>query len=263
MGYVKTPEEIDRIRAALRNPRFTNGHKLTVDFLTDEATFARLLPPGFTPVGDPIVTAMIGRWQSNCVGDFQGGALYMAARFAGVDGGYALAMWMDTDRSTIFGRDLYGEPKKMARVGLERTGDHVAGFIERDGVRLIEAEAELSTEHPPRTVERRALNIKARPAAGADGLQEDAIVTCALNVESRELHLEGSGSVRLTGTAHDPVDELEVLSVVRATYVVSDASATIEPIGTIPGPDFEPWFYGRSGDDWSALVTEGSPAVWA
>ncbi len=58
---------------------------------------------------------MIGRWQSNCVGDYCGGAIYVAARHEGVEGDYVLAMYMDADPAIIFGRDLFGEPKKQAR----------------------------------------------------------------------------------------------------------------------------------------------------
>ena len=57
---------------------------------------------------------MIGRWQSNCVGDYCGGALYVAARHEGVEGDYVLAMYMDADPAIVFGRDLFGEPKKRA-----------------------------------------------------------------------------------------------------------------------------------------------------
>jgi acetoacetate decarboxylase len=255
MGYVKTPEEIARIQAPLRRPRFTGGRKVTVEFLTAPETVERLLPPGFSPAAEPRVTAMVGRWQSNCVGDFAGGALYVAARFGGEDGAYVLAMWMDGDKPTIFGRDLYGEPKKLARTGLELGDDRCAGWIERDGVRLLDLAVELDADLAPDTVLRTAFNVKARPAADGDGLEEDAIVTRVVNEDVRRVHREGRGTVRLTGTAHDPVDELEVVRVLRGAYVEADATATNRRVGTIPAAAFLPYFYGRNGDDWSALDT--------
>ena len=120
MGFVKTPEEITRIEHALRHPRFVNGEMLSVDFLTEPEFAAAVLPPPLEPADTPRVTAMVGRWQSNCVGDFYGGAIYVAARHEDVDGSYVLAMYMDGDVPMIYGRDLFGEPKKLARSGLHR-----------------------------------------------------------------------------------------------------------------------------------------------
>src|SRR5690349_15380443 len=112
MGFVKSAEEIARIEHALSHPRFVNGEMLSVEFLTDEAFVAEVLPPPLEPGDTPRVSAMVGRWQSNCVGDFHGGAIYVSARYDGVDGDYVLAMFMDGDVPTIYGRDLFGEPKK-------------------------------------------------------------------------------------------------------------------------------------------------------
>ena len=125
MGFVKTPDEIARIEHALSHPRFVNGEMLSIDFLSDPDYVASILPPPLEPADTPTLTAMVGRWQSNCVGDFYGGAIYVAARHDGIEGGYVLAMYMDDDVPTIYGRDLFGEPKKLARSELHRSGDAV------------------------------------------------------------------------------------------------------------------------------------------
>lgn len=254
MGYVKTPDEIARIQAALRHPRFVRARKVTVDFLTEPETIERLLPPGFEPVDQPLITVMVGHYGSNCVGDFAGGSIYLHSRYGDAEGTYALQMWMDTDHATLFGRDLYGEPKKIARAGVDLDGDRVTAFIERGGVRLVDLAVELRNEHAPSKVVRNALNVKARPAAGRDGLEEDAIVTCAENVDDRRLHRDGPAKLTLTGTELDPVDELPVVEVLRGTYVEGEASATLRVVGTIPADDFLPYAYGRN-DDWSVLDT--------
>jgi acetoacetate decarboxylase len=256
MGYVKTADEIAALEERLRAPRFVHAQKLTVEFLTEPATVERLLPPGFSPAARPSVTAMVGRWQSNCVGDFAGGALYVAARWEDLEGGYVLAMWMDSDRATIYGRDLYGEPKKLARSALHRSASRVTGHVERDGVRLLDLAGELEYDLGPSETERRGFNVKARPAADGSGLEEDAIVTSVVNRDTRRVHLTGPGAVRLTGTAHDPVDELEVVEVLGASYVEGDAAATNRRVGTIPAAAYLPYFHGRHADDWTALDTE-------
>ena len=146
MGFVKTPEEIARIEHALSHPRFVNGEMLAVDFLSDPDVVASVLPPPLQAAEEPLLSAMVGRWQSNCVGDFYGGAIYVAARHDGIEGRYVLAMWMDGDVPTIYGRDLFGEPKKLAESRLHRRGDEYSAWLERGGVRLLELHAQLPTD---------------------------------------------------------------------------------------------------------------------
>jgi len=261
MGYVKSQDEIARIQHALHAPRFVNAQMLSVDFLTEPATLDRILPPGFSQGDEPLVTAMIGRWQSNCVGDFYGGAIYIAARFGDLAGGYVLAMYMDNDTPTIYGRDLFGEPKKIAHSNVFRRGNMFNGVVRRDGVELIALTADCPTDLGPAEVQGGNFNIKARPAADGIGLEEDAIVTYATFDNVLRVHLEGTGTVTLRGTVHDPLDELEVVSVVRGAYIEGDLIAANRKVGRIPADAFVPYFYARHGDDWSALDTERRAAA--
>src|SRR5690606_1683984 len=105
MGFVKQSEEITRIEHALSHPRFVGGQMLSVEFTSDESFVEAVLPPPLEAAETPAVRAMVGRWQSNCVGDFYGGSIYVAAQHEGVAGEYVLAMYMDNDVPTIYGRD--------------------------------------------------------------------------------------------------------------------------------------------------------------
>jgi acetoacetate decarboxylase len=164
MGFVKSSEEIARIEHALSFPRFVGGQMLSVEFTTDESVIAEVLPPPLEAVEAPTVRAMVGRWQSNCVGDFYGGSIYVAARHEGIDGEYVLAMYMDNDVPTIYGRDLFGEPKKIADSGLLRRGDAFRGYIDRGGVRIVELQAEMNTDTGAFDADGYNFNFKARPA---------------------------------------------------------------------------------------------------
>lgn len=255
MGLVKTPEEIARIEQAMSHPRFVNSEMLRVDFRTDPDVVARLLPPPLEPADEPLVGAMVGRWQSNCVGDYDGGALYVAARHDGVDGDYVLAMYMSADAAMIFGRDLFGEPKKQSTSQLHRSGQRFNAYVERHGERLIELQAELPTDLGPGEGGGVNFNFKARPASNGVGLEEDAILTLATFESTIHAACEGTGSVTLRGTVHDPIDEIPVVSVVRASFVECDLAAACRSVATVPAGEFLPYHHGRH-DDWSALDTE-------
>lgn len=262
MSFVKNAGQIARIADALAHPRFVDAEMLTVDFLTDPAWVAHVLPPRLEPAGQPRVTAMVGRWRSNCVGDFAGGALYVEARFGQVVGDYVLSMWMDGDQATIYGRDVFGEPKKIAATRLHRSGSRMSGRVERHGVTLVELSANLSRDNGPGRARGVNFNVKARPAASGVGLEEDAILTMADFDNEVRVSREGSGAVTLRGTVHDPLDEIVVRQVLRGGYMEGDLHAHARSVATIPAADFLPYHYGRM-DDWSALSTEGTPRVLA
>lgn len=260
MGFVKSPEEIERIEHALSTPRFVNGEMLSVDFLSDPAVVAHILPPPLEPSEQPLVRAMVGRWQSNCVADFHGGAIYVSARYGDVEGVYVLAMYMDNDVPTIYGRDMFGEPKKLATSSLNRNGDQFSAWLDRGGVRLIELHASLPTVHGPSESAGVNFNFKARPAADGHGLEEDAILTQATFVQKASSTREGAGSVVLRGTVHDPLDELPVRSIVGASFFEGDLLASCVAVARTPAEVFAPYHHGRH-DDWSALDTESAALV--
>jgi acetoacetate decarboxylase len=260
MGYVKTPEEIVLIEHALSHPRFVNSEMVSVDFLTDPAVLAAVLPPPLEPTDTPLVNAMVGRWQSNCVGDFYGGAIYLAAQHRGTEGRYVLQMWMDGDVPTIYGRDLFGEPKKLAQSGINRRGDHYSAWLDRGGVRLMELSADLPDDQGPSETGGINFNFKARPAANGIGLEEDAILTIAHFETSIRVLKTGTGTITLRGTVHDPVDELPVREILGANYIECDLIGRCEAVETVPADVFLPYHHGRH-DDWSALDTEHATLV--
>lgn len=255
MGFVKTTEEVSEIQEVLAHPRFVNAEMLQMEFLTDPETVSHVLPPPLEPVEDPLVVAMVGRWQSNCVADFAGGAIYVASRFRDVEGLYVLAMFMDTDAAIIFGRDLFGEPKKQARSDLRRRGTRFRGWVERHGTTLIDIEADLTTDLGPEQVQGVNFNVKATPSSDGVGLEGDAVLTQAEFDNDLWVNREGEGSLSLKGTVHDPLDEIEVIELVRATYIEGDLIASCRSVASIPADDFVPYAYGRL-DDWRALDTE-------
>jgi acetoacetate decarboxylase len=251
MGFVRTPEEIERIEQALSAPRWT-GEWLSVQFLTESATLERLLPPPLEPGLEPLATATVGRWQSSCLGDFAGGVLSLAARHDGVDGDYVLALYMDREPPIVFGREVFGEPKKLAATRLLHSDGNVHAWVERHGHRLMELRAHVGADAGPTRYERFSFNFKARTAAGGRGLQEDAILTrtrFAVELQSRR---RGEGTVDLASGPHDPLAEVEVVEVRGATYGADDCEPTCEAVATVSSAAFLPYHYGRQ-DDWLLL----------
>ncbi len=129
MGYVKTPQETAAIAEVLSRPLFSAVQRLSVQFRTDPAVLRSLLPPPLEPGDDAIATATVGQWHSNFLGDMFGGSIYLPARHGDVVGAYVLAMFHDSEAPIQFGREVFGEPKKLANAMLERNGGSVHGRV--------------------------------------------------------------------------------------------------------------------------------------
>jgi len=241
MGFVKTPEEVARIQSVLQRQRFVGAEMLTIDFLTSPDTVAAVLPPGLEPTAEPLVTAMVGRWRSNCVGDFTGGAIYVMARHKDIEAPYVLTMFMDTDHAIIFGRELFGEPKKQAASYLHRRGDFMHGYVERHGERLIEIKATLGADLGPVEASGANFNIKALPSCTGIGLEDDPVLTLAEFDNRLSVRREGHGSLALRSTVHDPLGDLEIREIRGAAYLEGDLLSTCRPLARLPAEAFIPY----------------------
>jgi acetoacetate decarboxylase len=254
MGFVRTAEELERIRRILGEPQFVGGRQLKVEFLTNPALLAHLLPPPLEPAAEPLVAVTVGEWHSNGFGDFAGGSIYLSASYRGTSGGYALAMWMDREPPLVFGREVFGEPKKLASARLELRGERRIASLERNGTRLLALRGMMTQVVDPAERTRTAFNYRSRTAPDGDGLDGPAVLTQATFTETVRLQEEGPGTVELRGTAHDPLDELEVVSVLGATYSEQDITGRCEAIASVAPEQFLRYHHGRS-DDWLALDT--------
>ena len=261
MGYLKSPEEVAAAERALGSPGFVSDGRCSVSFRTDPDVLRSLLPAPLQPGDDAVAVATVGRWHGS-VGSFSGGMLYLSASHEGVPGAYVLAMFMDSEPSVTFGRELLGEPKKLARAYLESafdSGSGVHGWVERHGVRIIELSARVGEDSGPAQTERSTFNVKARTAADGSGLQEDALLTRTVYRVQVSSQRVGTGSVILRSTPHDPCGELPVLEVLGATYATERSTAACLVVASVPAATFLPYHLGRQ-DDWLAMAVRAGPA---
>src|SRR5262249_10327352 len=139
-------------------------------------------------------------------------------------------------------------------------GEHCRAWIERDGLRLLELEGEMDRDRGPFEGAGYGFNFKSRPAADGRGLQEDAILTRMRTEVRAGVSLTGSAAMTLRGTVHDPLDQIPIDSLTRATYLEADLVASCEAVARTPAAVFAPYHHGRN-DDWSAHDTEGRADV--
>lgn len=257
MGYIRSRADIDSIRRVYSRPRFGPGEQLSITFRTDESAYLRLLPPLLEPADEPIASVSVGRWRSNCIGDFTGGNLTLRARYRGVEGAYPLTIWMNTTYAVDLGRDHFGEPKKLAHASIRRDDDAVRGQVDRFGIRLIDAEVQLGPDLGPAEFERFTYNYRARLSPDGDHLDGDAVLTRTRVVTVARSRRVGTGQLVLRASPFDPVDEVPVEEILGAEYQEHTMDVECEGIASVPAEQFLPYHLGRI-DDPLLLNTERS-----
>ncbi len=253
-GWVKSQEEIRKIEDTLAAPAFLDGRTLTVTYLTRPEIIRAVLPPPLEPAGEPLVSVGVGTFgRSNCVGAFAGGWVDVRARYQGIEANYCLAMPMSTDVAIIFGRELFGEPKKQGRVSLKSDGDVMRGVIERFGVDYLAVEARLTEDVP---VTGLALgdrfHFKFLHCADGRGLEFDPIIVHAHFETKVRVMRRGAGKVVFKPSHHDPLAELEILEFKGAMYMEGDVYAQAKRIGTVEARRFLPYAF-QNIDDYSSI----------
>ncbi|MDN4160203.1 acetoacetate decarboxylase family protein [Nocardioides abyssi] len=258
MGFRRSPEEVAAVQATLADVEFVGGESLSVDFLTRPETIRDILPAELDPGAEPRITVQVSRWRSNCVGDFAASAVYVSASHDGVAGDYVLTMFMDNDVPMLFGRDLYGEPKKIGTSTLWRNDGHMTGVLERRGTPLVRIEADLGPDRGPTEVVGRNFNVKYALEPGAQALAGPPTLMMAEFAQRTTVVRKGPATLELGGTVHDPLDSLEVVELRDAVYVETGMKATCVPLGPMDADAFLPLALGRS-DHWPALSTARLP----
>jgi hypothetical protein len=130
----------------------------------DPDAVAAVLPPPLKLIGRPLVRVSISKV------DLPGyplgaGSFAVAAAHAGVEGWYPLVMPMTHERALIGGHEVFGEPKKLGEVTVDREGPVVRASLARHGIAFVEVRGAVGGDLPlPEPVQKTDFYFKFLPA---------------------------------------------------------------------------------------------------
>ncbi|MFI6683322.1 acetoacetate decarboxylase family protein [Streptomyces sp. NPDC050485] len=184
---------------------------------SDPDAVAAVLPPPLKPAERPLVRANISKV------DLPGyplgaGSVAVAAVHDGQQGWYPLVMPMTHERALIGGREVFGEPKKLGEVLVERDGLVVRASLARHGIAFVEVRGAVEGPLPlPGPTRKTDFYFKFLPAVDGAGFDADPVlVHCVRNEKVRRLE-KIAGDVVLRESRYDPVADLPVRRVVDIT----------------------------------------------
>ncbi|MEV6484429.1 acetoacetate decarboxylase family protein [Streptomyces sp. NPDC051576] len=184
---------------------------------SDPDAVAAVLPPPLKPTGRPLVRVNISKVELPGY-PLGAGSFAVAAAHDGVEGWYPLVMPMTHERALTGGREVFGEPKKLGEVTVERVGLVVRASLARHGIAFVEVRGAVSEELPlPGPTQKTDFYFKFLPAVDGSGFDADpALVHCLRNEKVRRLE-RVTGDVVLRESMYDPVADLPVRTLVDIT----------------------------------------------
>ncbi|MGW8380545.1 acetoacetate decarboxylase family protein [Streptomyces sp. ODS28] len=261
-------EEIARARAAgSRLPDIWSTGVVAV-WETDPEAAAAVLPPPLKAADQPLVRANISSVQLPGY-PLGAGSFAVAARHGDVAGWYPLVMPMTHERALTGGREVFGEPKKLGEVEVERDADTgaVRARMGRQGVDFVEVRGTVRGPLPlppdPDGVPedgpagRVDFYFKFLPAVDGSGLDGDPLlVHCTRREKVRSLEAV-DGEVLLRESAYDPVADLPVRRLVEITIGEKTSEQRGRVVERVSAQALLPYVHQRYDD--AAQVHDGPP----
>jgi acetoacetate decarboxylase len=232
---------------------------LVATYETDPEAVAAVLPPPLQPSASPLVrvtvaTVDMGRGYPI----FGAGTFAVHCSYDGIEGDYALVMPMTTEQAVIGGRETFGEPKKLAEVGLdqEEEGGRITGYCRRMGITFVEVTGTISGETEPASDRTRtSYYVKFLPAVTGKGFDDDPELVACRREERTRKQWTVNGSVQLTESRFDPVVDLPVRRLVGIELAERSSRQSGEVIARMSADDMAPFVHQRY-DDLSPVGTD-------
>ena len=256
MGFVKDFEQT--MSNACATLDFYDAEMLTVFWETKPEIVARLLPPPLKPASSPIAYAFVASYpRTNFDVTYKETALFIRASFNGEEGGYCLAMPVTSDMALIYGREIFGFPKKMADIHYKKNGDTVVGWTKRRGTRFMKIRAKLTGKFNDPAMQD---IITANPMSkdGSSTITSynfkyfPAPEGCAFDYNPRLVQQEtlfrpkemlfGEAQIIFKPSDYDPWAEVEVVKMLGALYTRGDNSmVSAKVVAEVEPREFAPY----------------------
>lgn len=246
--FVMSSSEVDRAEALYVAPTLADCRVLEVTFRSDADVVAELLPPPLAPAAEPTVRVSVTRAdRPSCLAAFSYASVSIACELGGTPAWYPLTMPSSTASSVTLGRELYGEPRKLATVLVDRrpvgAGVRAVGSCTRRGVTFLEIAGDFDHQPEPGRTERTEIDLvlKHFPAPDGHGFTSDPQLVRVERRVSVRSSVDGLGSVTFRESMHDPVIDLPIGPIDQAILADADISVSASVVATLGADELRPW----------------------
>ncbi len=257
MRFVKSSDEITAIQSVYSRCHHLGMRTLTVTFETEPAAVRAVLPPPLEPAAESVGIAWAGDvGSSTCVGPFASAGVAVRARFGDMVGYYSLTNPVSTPEAVTFGREMYGEPRKLAKIIFESQDEHVWGSAERHEIRYLSVRGRCTEPGVTGRQESNMFFFKFLPRPDGSGFDSPPKLVVMTRDFSVVTARRGRGEMVFRDSAHDPIFDIPVRQVMDAVYTEGQGYTSGRILGEVDPDAFLPYAFGKI--DSLETVAEGT-----
>jgi len=202
---------------------YRDAESISFTYETDEEAVLDILPEGLEINSPPTATLLFIRYPFSTLGPYEETILGVHCLWQGRPRYYIAHIVLNTDAPLAAGREVWGFPKKLAQVTLEKEGDMIVGTMERPrgnrictGVMRLEVPVEV-VDVSAESASTMALRVIPSPEEGAEpSLME--LIEIPPNSKTKEAW-QGPGFAEFNSTSTlDPWHRIGVKKLLTAVY---------------------------------------------
>jgi len=204
---------------------YRNAQAISIKFETDPELALDVLPAPLELI-EPAAANLSFYWYPfTTFGPYHEAILRLYARHEGKPLTYIAQIFVDMEPPMLAGREVWGYPKKLARIGFERDKDMVIGWLERpQGVRL--ATAIMRPEQPAGALGSNGPTTGLRIIPSAEPGDKRPALAELIAADTEHTIREawaGPGSISFPDhSALDPVNRFPIKRILEAVYMEYD-----------------------------------------
>ncbi len=246
MGFVKTRQELEKYYS-IKDRKFIGAKMMGVLFETKPEIVKRLLPEPLVPADAPGAMIFIAQYPETNLGPgYREAALFLRCKYGNEPGTYCLEMPIQSEESRLYnGRDIFGFPKKIAEIHLEKNGPAASGWVERKGIKFLELKVNLTGRLPGLPPSGPNFLFKGMPKIDLTPGFDGPLFLCKQQTEVEVQSLEiGSAELILRPSDSDPWAEVEPVKIMAGFFLVSNN--TMLPgkvIKEVDGEAYLPYYF--------------------
>lgn len=208
--------------------RFRNVEVLTLFYRTTGEAVQTLAPPPLEATGETVAIHIYRMNDTDWVGPYGECNVMFAARLPdGTAGAYSPYLFLSSEVGVSHGREIHGQPKKLADPRLEFRGDLIVGTVRRNGIDIVTGTMAYKQRPADPAVLRRhfdtTVNMNLKAIDHIDGRPAVRQIT-SRRLEGLTVHecWTGPCTVELRPNAQAPVHRLPVIEPLDGVFWRAD-----------------------------------------